>query len=54
VATPLTWAALKKLDSGATYDIRSAVKLRDPWAKESDFAQAIPAQALALARKARR
>ena len=54
VATPLTWAALKKLESGAAYDIRSAVKLRDPWARETDFVQSIPEHALALARKARR
>ena len=54
VAVPLTWATLQKLDRGNAYDIRSAVALRDPWAKSLAIEQTIPRQALDLARKARR
>jgi bifunctional non-homologous end joining protein LigD len=54
VAVPLTWAALQKLDRGNAYDIKSATRLKDPWAKAFATGQAIPGQALDLARKARR
>lgn len=53
VAVPLTWAALKKLETGSAYNLKSAPKLKDPWAGKL-AGQTIPKKALELARKSRR
>ncbi len=51
VATPLSWEALQSVDSASSFDIRSALQLKDEWRGFFDASQTIPAGALAFMRE---
>ncbi|HXT06033.1 MAG TPA: DNA ligase D [Roseiarcus sp.] len=42
VATPLTWDALAEVKSAAAYDIKTALKLKDPWRGFFTLKQSLP------------
>jgi bifunctional non-homologous end joining protein LigD len=47
VATPLTWDALAGVKSAAAYDIKTALKLKDPWRGFFTLKQCLPRAAKA-------
>jgi bifunctional non-homologous end joining protein LigD len=42
VAVPLTWAALERVKSARAYDIKTALKLKDPWGEFFATRQRLP------------
>ncbi len=49
VATPLSWEELKKVKAASAFDIKSAVKRKDPWREFFSVKQALPRGAIAAA-----